>query len=158
MTPNKPHLVTGSPGGSRIITAVLQVIVNVIDRKLPIAEAVGAPRVHNQWWADEVLVERELSPDLVRAVKGPARGGGAAADLGQLDPGDAREPRRRRRQPHPRRAGGGVLGARGGRVAVGPARRTRSAPLLAGARHDDSEVVVRRYADQLNDIVSGLVG
>jgi gamma-glutamyltranspeptidase / glutathione hydrolase len=68
----KPFLVTGSPGGSRIITAVLQVIVNVIDRKLPIAEAVGAPRLHNQWWPDEVLVERGFSPDLIRALE--ARG------------------------------------------------------------------------------------
>jgi gamma-glutamyltranspeptidase/glutathione hydrolase len=68
----KPYLVVGSPGGSRIITAVLQVIVNVIDHKLPVAEAVGAPRVHNQWWPDEVLVERGLSGDLIRALE--ARG------------------------------------------------------------------------------------
>jgi gamma-glutamyltranspeptidase/glutathione hydrolase len=68
----KPYLVVGSPGGSRIITAVLQVIVNVIDRKLPVAEAVGAPRVHNQWWPDEVLVERGFSPELIRALE--ARG------------------------------------------------------------------------------------
>jgi gamma-glutamyltranspeptidase / glutathione hydrolase len=68
----KPYLVTGSPGGSRIITAVLQVIVNVIDRKLPVAEAVGAPRLHHQWWPDEVLVDRGFSPELVRALE--ARG------------------------------------------------------------------------------------
>jgi gamma-glutamyltranspeptidase/glutathione hydrolase len=67
-----PVLVTGSPGGSRIITAVLQVIVNVIDRKLPIAEAVAQPRLHNQWWPDAVLVERGFSPDLIRALE--ARG------------------------------------------------------------------------------------
>jgi gamma-glutamyltranspeptidase/glutathione hydrolase len=69
---SKPFLVTGSPGGSRIITAVLQVIVNVIDRKLPIAEAVGQPRLHHQWWPDEVVVERGFSPDLIRALE--ARG------------------------------------------------------------------------------------
>jgi gamma-glutamyltranspeptidase / glutathione hydrolase len=68
----KPFLVTGSPGGSRIITAVLQVIVNVIDRKLPVGEAVGAPRLHHQWWPDEVLVDRGFSPELVRALE--ARG------------------------------------------------------------------------------------
>ncbi len=68
----KPYLVTGSPGGSRIITAVLQVIVNVIDRKLTIAEAVGAPRLHNQWWPDAVLVERGFPPDLIHALE--ARG------------------------------------------------------------------------------------
>jgi gamma-glutamyltranspeptidase/glutathione hydrolase len=64
----KPFLVTGSPGGSRIITTVLQVILNVIDRKLPIAEAVAAPRIHNQWMPDEVVVERGLSPELIRAL------------------------------------------------------------------------------------------
>jgi gamma-glutamyltranspeptidase / glutathione hydrolase len=64
----KPFLVTGSPGGSRIITAVLQVILNVIDRKLPIAQAVAAPRVHDQWLPDEVIVERALSADLMRAL------------------------------------------------------------------------------------------
>ncbi|HEY7298445.1 MAG TPA: gamma-glutamyltransferase, partial [Xanthobacteraceae bacterium] len=67
-----PFLVTGSPGGSRIITAVLQVIVNVIDRKLPLAEAVAQPRLHHQWWPDVVLVERGFSPDLIRALE--ARG------------------------------------------------------------------------------------
>jgi gamma-glutamyltranspeptidase/glutathione hydrolase len=68
----KPVLVAGSPGGSRIITAVLQVIVNVLDRKLPIAEAVAQPRLHQQWWPDEVLVEPGFSPDLIRALE--ARG------------------------------------------------------------------------------------
>jgi gamma-glutamyltranspeptidase / glutathione hydrolase len=65
-----PFLVTGSPGGSRIITAVLQVISNVIDRKLPIAEAVAAPRIHDQWEPDEVVVERGLRPNLIQALEG----------------------------------------------------------------------------------------
>jgi gamma-glutamyltranspeptidase/glutathione hydrolase len=65
----KPFLVTGSPGGSRIITAVLQVISNVIDRKLPITEAVAAPRIHDQWLPDEVVVERGLRPDLVQGLE-----------------------------------------------------------------------------------------
>jgi gamma-glutamyltranspeptidase/glutathione hydrolase len=68
----KPFLVTGTPGGSRIITTVLQVIVNVVDRKLSIADAIAEPRVHHQWWPDEVVVERGFSPDLVGALK--ARG------------------------------------------------------------------------------------
>src|SRR5215510_803647 len=68
----KPFLVTGTPGGSRIITTVLQVIVNVIDRKLSIAEAIAEPRVHHQWWPDEVVVERGFSRDLIGALK--ARG------------------------------------------------------------------------------------
>ena len=68
----KPFLITGSPGGSRIITAVLQVIVNVIDRGMDIAGAVAMPRVHNQWLPDQVVVEQTLAPDLVAALQ--ARG------------------------------------------------------------------------------------
>jgi gamma-glutamyltranspeptidase/glutathione hydrolase len=64
----KPFLVTGSPGGSRIIATVLQVISNVIDRKMPIADAVAEPRLHHQWTPDEVFFERGLAPDLVRAL------------------------------------------------------------------------------------------
>jgi gamma-glutamyltranspeptidase / glutathione hydrolase len=51
---------------------VLQVLVNVIDRKLPVAEAIAEPRVHHQWWPDEVAVEQGFSPELIRALK--ARG------------------------------------------------------------------------------------
>ncbi len=65
----KPFLVTGSPGGSRIITAVLQVISNVIDRKLSITDAVAAPRIHDQWSPDEVVVEHGLAPDLIHGLE-----------------------------------------------------------------------------------------
>jgi gamma-glutamyltranspeptidase/glutathione hydrolase len=65
----RPFLVTGTPGGSHIITAVLQVISNVIDLKLPLADAVAAPRIHDQWSPDEVLFERGLKGDLVRALE-----------------------------------------------------------------------------------------
>jgi gamma-glutamyltranspeptidase/glutathione hydrolase len=68
----KPYLVTGSPGGSRIISAVLQVIVNAIDFHMPIAEAVSAPRLHHQWQPEEVFAEPDFSPDLLDALK--ARG------------------------------------------------------------------------------------
>jgi gamma-glutamyltranspeptidase/glutathione hydrolase len=64
----KPLLVTGSPGGSRIITAVLQVISNVIDRGMTIAEAVAEPRLHAQWTPDEVFVERGFPADLASAL------------------------------------------------------------------------------------------
>jgi gamma-glutamyltranspeptidase/glutathione hydrolase len=64
----KPFLITGSPGGSRIITTVLQVISNVIDRRMSVADAVAAPRVHHQWLPDEVSVERALADDLIRAL------------------------------------------------------------------------------------------
>ncbi|WP_375777891.1 gamma-glutamyltransferase [Bradyrhizobium sp. ma5] len=62
----KPVLVTGSPGGSRIISAVTQIIVDVIDYKMDIAAAVAAPRMHHQWLPDEVRIERGF-PDEVLA-------------------------------------------------------------------------------------------
>jgi gamma-glutamyltranspeptidase / glutathione hydrolase len=64
----KPFLVTGSPGGSRIITAVLQVIINVIDFHLGIAEAVSASRLHNQWEPDKTFVEPGFSPAILAAL------------------------------------------------------------------------------------------
>ena len=60
--------VTGAPGGSRIITSVLQVLVNAIDFRKPIAEAVAAPRVHDQWLPDEVVAERGVPADIVRGL------------------------------------------------------------------------------------------
>jgi len=68
----KPFLVTGSPGGSRIITAVLQVVVDVIDRGMDIASAESAPRIHNQWMPDQVFAEPGVAPDLIAALQ--ARG------------------------------------------------------------------------------------
>ncbi len=52
-----PLLVLGSPGGSRIITTVLEVIVNVIDYGMPLEEAVDAPRIHHQWLPDTLGAE-----------------------------------------------------------------------------------------------------
>ena len=68
----KPVLVTGSPGGSRIITAVLQVIVNVIDFGMSVDKAVSFPRVHHQWLPDIAYVEAGFSPKTIRALE--ARG------------------------------------------------------------------------------------
>jgi gamma-glutamyltranspeptidase/glutathione hydrolase len=65
----RPFLVTGSPGGSRIITTTLQVIMNVIDHGMNIAEATYAPRVHHQWLPDELRIEEGLSPDTVRLLE-----------------------------------------------------------------------------------------
>jgi gamma-glutamyltranspeptidase / glutathione hydrolase len=64
----KPFLITGSPGGSRIISAVLQVISNVIDFHMPIDQAVSAPHLHNQWQPDETFVEPGFSPDALDAL------------------------------------------------------------------------------------------
>src|SRR5665213_1674419 len=68
----KPFLITGSPGGSRIITAVLQVIMNVIDFHMPVDQAVAAPRLHNQWQPDQTFVEPGFAPDVLDALR--ARG------------------------------------------------------------------------------------
>ncbi len=65
----KPILVTGTPGGSRIITAVTQVIVDVINYKLDIADAVAAPRVHHQWMPDEVRIENGFPEDVLADLK-----------------------------------------------------------------------------------------
>jgi gamma-glutamyltranspeptidase / glutathione hydrolase len=68
----KPFLITGSPGGSRIVSAVLQVISNVIDFHMPIDQAVSAPRLHNQWRPDQTFAEPGFSSDILDALK--ARG------------------------------------------------------------------------------------
>ena len=65
----KPFFVTGAAGGSRIITAVLQAIVNVIDFGMDVGAAVSAPRVHHQWLPDEVSAEIGIPPDVVDALK-----------------------------------------------------------------------------------------
>ena len=67
---DKVLLVAGSPGGSRIITAVLQVVVNVLDFGMDVSEAVGVPRIHHQWSPPDVTYEpRGLSPDTVALLQ-----------------------------------------------------------------------------------------
>jgi gamma-glutamyltranspeptidase/glutathione hydrolase len=68
----KPVLVTGSPGGSRIISTVLQVIVNVLDYQMDVRQAVNAPRLHHQWMPDEVRVEKGFSDAVLADLR--ARG------------------------------------------------------------------------------------
>ncbi len=63
-------LVTGSPGGSRIITTTLQIISNVIDHKMNIAEATQAPRFHHQWLPDHITVEKGISVDTLDLLRG----------------------------------------------------------------------------------------
>lgn len=65
----RPVLVTGSPGGSRIISTVLQVIVNVLDYRMDVAAAVAAPRLHHQWLPDEVRVEHGFPDDVLFELK-----------------------------------------------------------------------------------------
>jgi gamma-glutamyltranspeptidase / glutathione hydrolase len=66
---DKPVLVVGSPGGSRIITTVLEIIVNVIDHGMTLQEAVDAPRIHHQWLPDTLAAEPQaLSPETVKSL------------------------------------------------------------------------------------------
>ncbi len=65
----KLKLLTGSPGGSRIINAVLQIIVNVVDHKMNIAAATHTPRFHHQWLPDVLFVEPELNQDTVNLLE-----------------------------------------------------------------------------------------
>jgi gamma-glutamyltranspeptidase/glutathione hydrolase len=68
----EPWFATGSPGGSRIITTVLQMISNVIDHGMNIAAATAAPRMHHQWFPDLLRIEEGFSPDTHRILE--ARG------------------------------------------------------------------------------------
>ncbi|MFA9273338.1 MAG: gamma-glutamyltransferase [Candidatus Aquirickettsiella gammari] len=65
----KPFLVTGSPGGSRIITTTLQIILNVIDHQLNAAEATITPRIHHQWEPDMIRIERGFNADTLELLK-----------------------------------------------------------------------------------------
>lgn len=69
MKEGEPFLITGSPGGSRIITTVLQIVLNVIDFNMNIAEATNAVRVHHQWVPDVLYAEEGLNGDTVRLLK-----------------------------------------------------------------------------------------
>ncbi|MGB3109808.1 MAG: gamma-glutamyltransferase [Psychrobacter alimentarius] len=66
---SKPYIVTGSPGGSRIITTVTQVISNVLDHDMNIAEATHAPRIHDQWLPDEIRIEKALNVDTINKLE-----------------------------------------------------------------------------------------
>ncbi|MCP4090610.1 MAG: gamma-glutamyltransferase, partial [Gammaproteobacteria bacterium] len=58
-----------SPGGSRIITTTLQIISNVIDHKMNIAEATLASRFHHQWLPDKITLEKGFSVDTIQLLK-----------------------------------------------------------------------------------------
>ena len=61
----------GARGGPRIITAVLQSVINVIDHDMDIQQAIDAPRVHHQWFPDEIVFEPYgMSPDTIKILSG----------------------------------------------------------------------------------------
>jgi gamma-glutamyltranspeptidase/glutathione hydrolase len=66
----EPLLATGSPGGSTIITVVLQNILNYLEFDMNIAEATAAPRIHHQWLPDRLSIEPGISPDTIHILHG----------------------------------------------------------------------------------------
>jgi gamma-glutamyltranspeptidase/glutathione hydrolase len=65
----KPYIVIGSPGGSRIITTVLQVILNCLEFDMNIADAINSPRIHHQWLPDKIYIEQfALSNDVMKRL------------------------------------------------------------------------------------------
>ncbi len=65
----QPVMATGSPGGSTIITIVLQMVMNVVDHGMNIQTATSLPRWHHQWQPDQLRVEFGVSPDTVEKLK-----------------------------------------------------------------------------------------
>ncbi|MGA0583275.1 MAG: gamma-glutamyltransferase [Castellaniella sp.] len=65
----RPWLVTGSPGGARIITTVLETVTDAIDFNMNPAEAAAMPRFHHQWWPDELRIEKGFSPDTLALLR-----------------------------------------------------------------------------------------
>jgi gamma-glutamyltranspeptidase/glutathione hydrolase len=103
----EPWLATGTPGGSRIITTVLQVLLNRIVFGFNLATAVAAPRFHSQLWPDRLSLEQGFSPDTEAILRGlghelapaPAMGSANSVELvpqarggGSLGVADTRRP------------------------------------------------------------------
>ncbi|CAN5856130.1 gamma-glutamyltransferase [soil metagenome] len=65
----RPFLATGTPGGSRIISTTLQILLNVIDHDMNVAEATLTPRIHHQWEPDQLRLEKGISLDTQNILK-----------------------------------------------------------------------------------------
>lgn len=108
----KPVFLAGSPGGSRIITAVLQAIVNFVDFEMPVAQAVQTPRIHHQGFPDRILMEPGFSPDTIRLLKeaGYTIVEGTSAILASVEAIEIREDGWMFGYSDPRRADGAAIG------------------------------------------------
>ena len=80
----RPMLLTGSPGGSRIITPTLQLLINVMEYGMNIADATSAPRIHHQWQPDRLQVESGFSPDAIRILRARGHDVQYSAAMGSL--------------------------------------------------------------------------
>jgi gamma-glutamyltranspeptidase/glutathione hydrolase len=108
-----PWLATGSPGGSRIITTVLQVLLNRIVYGLNLATAVSSPRLHSQLWPDQISVEEGFSPDSLQLLKAKGHHWQLVPALGSANSVEVLAP-----SPSAR---GGTYGMADPRRAAGPA-------------------------------------
>ncbi len=104
----RPWLATGSPGGSRIITTVLQVLLNRMVHGLNLSSAVAAPRIHSQLWPDRIDLEQGISPDTRRLLEAMGHAVSPSPAMGAANSVEVLE-------------GGGSLGAVDPRRAEGPA-------------------------------------
>ncbi len=83
---NKPFLVVGSPGGGRIITSVLQTIINIIDHDLDLSQAIDNPRIHHQWFPDEIQAEKNsMNPESEKSLKEMGYAIKEISDFGRID-------------------------------------------------------------------------
>ncbi|MDG1995726.1 MAG: gamma-glutamyltransferase [Emcibacteraceae bacterium] len=65
----EPFMMTGTPGGSKIISANMQMVLNVLEFGMNIGDASVVPRIHHQWFPDELLLEGGISPDTIRLLR-----------------------------------------------------------------------------------------
>ncbi len=115
-------LVTGSPGGSRIITTVLQVLMNVIDHGYERGRGDGGRAGAHQWLPDELRVERGLSVDTIRLLQARGHKVEVRQAMGSTSRSRARPRASKARRPEASRDAGG-----GGAVATGVRLRARGA-------------------------------
>ena len=66
---NKALMMTGTPGGSKIISANMQMVLNVLEYGMNIGDAAVAPRIHHQWFPDQLLIESGISPDTITLLR-----------------------------------------------------------------------------------------
>jgi len=66
---DRPELIVGAAGGPRIISATLQAILNVLDFRMPVKEAVEAPRIHHQWMPEQLNVEATISTETKNSLE-----------------------------------------------------------------------------------------
>jgi gamma-glutamyltranspeptidase/glutathione hydrolase len=66
---NKPYIVCGTPGGTTIITSVLQTILNIVEFNMSATDAVNKPKFHHQWLPDLVFVERDFPSQVQESMK-----------------------------------------------------------------------------------------